>query len=597
MHTDPPHDTPTAADAGLASVADAFERAAQRWPGADFVDVLPETAAVYGIGAGAVSYAQMQARIVAQRAAYARAGYGAGHRVGLLLDNRPAFFLHWFALNGLGVSVVPINADLRAAELEYLVGHSEIALAVALPHRHADLSAAARAAGRALALMAGGALEVVDRVPPAPFGPPGGSPADVSGHPSTACGRGDAHRGPGDGDGTSAPTLATECALLYTSGTTGRPKGCILPNRYFLHSGAWYAAVGGLAALRTAHPDGQGGWTQERMLTPLPLVHMNAMAYSTLAMVLTGGCLVVLDRFHPGTWWDSVRASRASVVHYLGVMPSMLMKAAPRDEDRAHVVRFGFGAGVDRVLHAPFEARFGFPLLEAWAMTETGAGAVVMAHCEPRQIGSNCFGREGPDVEVRLVADHGGAAAVDEPAELWVRHAGPDPRDGFFAGYLKDPEATAEAWAEGWFHTGDIVRRDAEGQLHFIDRRKNVIRRSGENIAAVEVESVLNQHPAVKACAVAATPDAVRGDEVLACIVTHEPVPATDRARLARELTSHTLARLAYYKAPGWVAFVQALPLTASNKIQRGELKAMARTLPGQPVCVDTRFMKKRQGL
>jgi acyl-CoA synthetase (AMP-forming)/AMP-acid ligase II len=405
----------------------------------------------------------MQPPVVAQRAAYARAGYGAGHRVGLLLDTRPAFFLHWFALNGLGVSVVPINADLRAAELEYLVGHSEIALAVALTHRHVDLSVAARAAGRPLVLMAGDGLEVVDPVPPAPFGSP---------------------------DGTAAPTLATECALLYTSGTTGRPKGCILPNRYFLHSGAWYAAVGGLAALRMAHPDGQGGWTQERMLTPLPLVHMNAMAYSTLAMVLTGGCLVVLDRFHPGTWWDSVRASRASVVHYLGVMPSMLMKAAPRADDRGHAVRFGFGAGVDRALHAPFEARFGFPLLEARAMTETGAGAVVMAHCDPRQVGSNCFGREGPDVEVRLVADHGGEAGLDEPGELWVRHTGPDPRDGFFAGYLKDPEATSEAWAEGWFHTGDIVRRDADGQLHFIDRRKNVIRRSGENIAAVEVEAV-----------------------------------------------------------------------------------------------------------
>jgi acyl-CoA synthetase (AMP-forming)/AMP-acid ligase II len=312
-------------------------------------------------------------------------------------------------------------------------------------------------------------------------------------------------------------------------------------------------------------------------------------------MVLTGGCLIVLDRFHPGTWWDSVRASRATVVHYLGVMPSMLMKAAPRDDDRAHTVRFGFGAGVDRALHASFEARFGFPLLEAWAMTETGAGAVVMAHREPRQVGSNCFGREGDDVQVRLVADHGGEAGVDEPGELWVRHAGVDPRDGFFAGYLKDPEATAEAWAGGWFHTGDIVRRDADGQLHFIDRRKNVIRRSGENISAVEVESVINQHPAVKACAVAATPDAVRGDEVLACIVTREPLADAQRESLARAITSHTLERLAYYKAPGWVAFVDALPLTASNKIQRGELKALAQALPGQAHCVDTRAMKKRQ--
>jgi acyl-CoA synthetase (AMP-forming)/AMP-acid ligase II len=537
------------------SVAAAFAAAAARWGDRPFVQVLPETAAVYGIEAGELSYAQALARVQSLRAAYAGAGYGAGHRVGLLLENRPAFLLHWFALNGLGISVVPINAELRSAELEYLVGHSEIVLAVALPHRHADLAAAARAAGRALALTTDD-----DAPPPAPLPPP---------------------------QTDAVPGLHTECGLLYTSGTTGRPKGCVLTNRYYLHAGAWYAAVGGMAALRPA---------EERMLTPLPLVHMNAKAYSVMAMVLTGGCLILLDRFHPGTWWDSVRASRASVVHYLGVMPALLMKAPARDDDRVHAVRFGFGAGVERALHAPFEARFGFPLLEAWAMTETGAGAVVMAHREPRQVGTNCFGREGADVEVRLVADDGSDPARGEPGELWVRHAGADPRDGFFSAYLKDPEATAEAWAGGWFHTGDIVSRDTDGQLHFIDRRKNVIRRSGENISAVEVEGVLNQHPAVKACAVAATPDAVRGDEVLACVVLHEPADAQAQASLAAALVEHALQRLAYYKAPGWVAFVEALPLTASQKIQRGELKALAQALPGQAHCVDTRALKRRVG-
>ena len=177
-----------------------------------------------------------------------------------------------------------------------------------------------------------------------------------------------------------------------------------------------------------------------------------------------------------------------------------------------------------------------------------------------------------------------------------MRHAGDDPRYGFFAGYLKDDAATAEAWDQGWFHTGDIVRRDAQGLLHFIDRRKNVIRRSGENISAVEVEGVLNQHPAVKAAAVAATPDALRGDEVLACIVTHQAVPRDERPALAASVVAHALARLAYFKAPGYVAFIDALPLTASQKIQRGELKALAQALPGQAHCIDTRALKKRQG-
>lgn len=537
------------------TVHQAFRDTAARYGAQPFLCILPETAQAYGIAAGELTYAQAADAIEALRAAYARAGYGHGHRAGLLLENRPAFFLHWFALNALGVSVVPINPDLRAAELEYLTGHSEIALVVALPERHADLLAAAERAGRELRVMGPD-----DAPPAAPFAAP------LAGE---------------------EPGVLTECALLYTSGTTGRPKGCILPNRYFLHAGGWYARIGGLCELRPG---------QERMLTPLPLVHMNAMAYSAMAMVLTGGCLIPLDRFHPKTWWDSVRDSGATVLHYLGVMPAILMKAEPSPSDKQTAIRFGFGAGVDRKLHEPFEARFGFPLLEAWAMTETGAGAVIIANREPRHIGSSCFGREEDDVLVRIVTDAGTEAAAGEPGELLVRHAGEDPRYGFFAGYLKDEEATSQAWEDGWFHTGDIVRRDADGALRFVDRKKNVIRRSGENISAVEVESVLLQHPLVKAVAVAAVPDAVRGDEVLACVVAESlPAEGAAMAEAARSIVQWSLEQLAYYKAPGYVAFVDSLPLTTTNKIQRGEMKALAPTLPGTARCVDTGHMKKRQ--
>ncbi len=176
-----------------------------------------------------------------------------------------------------------------------------------------------------------------------------------------------------------------------------------------------------------------------------------------------------------------------------------------------------------------------------------------------------------------------------------MRHAGEDPRYGFFAGYLKDEAATNEAWEGGWFHTGDIVRREADGALRFVDRKKNVIRRSGENISAVEVESVLMQHPLVKAVAVAAVPDAVRGDEVLACVVPETlPAGADAMAEAARSIVQWSLSQLAYYKAPGYVAFVDSLPLTTTNKIQRGEMKALAPTLPGTARCVDTCHMKKR---
>jgi acyl-CoA synthetase (AMP-forming)/AMP-acid ligase II len=536
------------------TVFEAFAERARRQPEAEFLCVEPVTAETYGIAPGTLRYGEVLALVDALRERYAAAGYGHGHRAGLLLDNRPAFFLHWFALNALGVSVVPINAELRSAELRYLLAHSELCLAISLPERIASLREATDPAAVPVLLPPdhGGP------VPPAP------RPAPKAAEPITR---------------------ASECALLYTSGTTGRPKGCVLANDYYLLAGEWYATIGGLCTLREG---------QERLVTPLPLTHMNAMAYSAMAMVVTGGCLVQLDRFHPGSWWQTVRDTRATVVHYLGVMPAMLLCAPPSPDDRAHAVRFGFGAGVDRRQQAAFEQRFGFPLLEAWAMTETGAGAVVIANHEPRQVGMSCFGRAEDAVQWRLVGEDGADVPTGEPGELWVRAAGDDPKRGFFTEYLKDPKATAEAWEQGWFHTGDLVRADADGQMYFVDRKKNVIRRSGENISAVEVESVLAQHPRVAAVAVAAAPDAVRGDEVLACIVRRDPVPNEDLQSLAAQITQHALQQLAYYKAPGYVAFVDALPLTPSQKVQRAQLKALAASLPGKPHCVDMRVLKRR---
>jgi acyl-CoA synthetase (AMP-forming)/AMP-acid ligase II len=537
-----------------ATVHDLFSATAARTPAAEFLFTESVTARAYGIAAGAIRWGEAAAEVERLRVAYAQAGYGHGHRVGLLLENRPAFLFHWFALNALGVSVVPINAEMRSAEWVYLIGHSEIGLAVTLPERAADLRAAAAQAGVAFATMGPD-----DDVPTAQVAAPRA------------------------GEAIGADT---ECGLLYTSGTTGRPKGCILSNAYFLRAGEWYAALDGVCSIRR---------DAERVITPLPLNHMNAMAFSTMVVLAAGGCLVQLDRFHPKTWLQSARESGATIAHYLGVMPAMLLAAAPSAADKDHAIRWGFGAGVDRKNHAPFEARFGFSLVEAWAMTETGAAACVMANREPRMVGTSCFGRQQDYVEIRLVDDEGQDVPGDAPGELLVRSAGDDPRRYFFSGYLKDEEATREAWAGGWFHTGDLVRRDADGNFFFVDRKKNVIRRSGENISAVEVESVLNQHPAVKTSAVAATPDAVRGDEVLACIVVREALDASQRERIAASIVEHALAQLAYYKAPGYVAFVDALPLTASQKIQRGQLRELAQALPGQGHCIDTRAMKKRQ--
>ncbi len=533
----------------FANVYSFFAATAQAVPDRPFMNLLLETAEIYGIDPGELAYGEVFKAVEAKAESYREAGYGKGHRIGLLLENRPAFLIHWLALNRLGASLVPINPDLRAAELAYLVEHSEMCLAVALEARHQDLEKAGLEGG----------LEVI--------GPEDAVPAAMQAVEEQSGGFDD------------------EAALLYTSGTTGLPKGCVLNNSYFLNCGHWYRFVGGHCALN---------FEGERMITPLPLFHMNALACSTMAMIAVGGCLTVLDRFHPRSWWDSVRRSRASIMHYLGVMPAMLMSAPESDADKEHNVRFGFGAGVEERLHGPFEERFGVPLIEAWAMTETGNGAVVAAAREPRHIGTRCFGAAEEEIAVRIERDDGSEAAAGEPGELLVRRNGDNPRYGFFDRYLKDPGATDEAWRGGWFHTGDIVRRNPDGTLAFVDRKKNVIRRSGENIAAIEVEGVLLRHPQVAAVAVAATPDPVRGDEVFVCVVPAERFSRDEALQIAEDITRWSLEQLAYYKAPGYVAFVESLPLTSTNKVQRGELKTLVEELREKPDTIDLRHLKKR---
>jgi acyl-CoA synthetase (AMP-forming)/AMP-acid ligase II len=375
---------------------------------------------------------------------------------------------------------------------------------------------------------------------------------------------------------------ADEAALVFTSGTSGTPKGCVLSNDYFVWIGHFYTHLGGYCAFR---PEG------ERLITPLPVTHMNALASSFMATMMSGSCLIQLDRFHASTWWQTARHEGATIVHYLGVMPAILLQRPDLPEEYAgHQIRFGFGAGVDPRHHALFEERYGFPLIEAWAMTETGAGAWISANREPRHVGNRCFGKPPADLEIRLVNEAGEDVADDEPGELLVRAQGDDPRRHFFSGYHNDPAATEAAWEGCWFHTGDVVRRDAEGSIFFVDRSKNIIRRSGENIASVEVENTLLQHPAVEHCAVLPVNDEIRGEEVMALIEVNTPAP--DLA-LAEDITRFCLERLQYFKAPGYISFVDALPTTDSQKLRRGAIRELGRTLLEQQRSHDLRTLKR----
>ncbi len=526
----------------------AFAARAAATPDAPFLLAPASAALAYAPHGFHISYGEAAAEVERLRALYRDAGYGRGARVALLLENRPVFFFHWLALNGLGAAIQPLNPDLGPEDLAYQLGLAEPDLVVTLPEKRGLVQAA-------------GARRVI-------------APSEAP--PMMRDGAGRFHGLPDD-----------ECALLFTSGTSGRPKGCVLSNDYFLRLARWYVSQGGIAAMREG---------EEVVLTPLPMFHMNALACSALGMMLTGGALVPLDRFHARRWWRTVADAGATIVHYLGVMPAVLLTLPPDEVERGHRVRFGFGAGVEPGHHAAFERRFRFALVEAWAMTETGAGAIISAAASPRHVGARCIGRPGPNMEYRIVDDRGTDAPAGQPGELLVHARGDDPRRGFFTAYLKDPDATAAAWDGGWFHTGDVMRCDPDGSLFFVDRKKHIVRRSGENIAVIEVEGVLETLDGVAGAAVAAVPDELRGEEVCALVELRDGAPHDAGAALdtAQRIVRDCAARLAYFKAPGYVAFVAAIPVTATQKLQRGAIRDLARRLVADGQAIDLRDLKSR---
>jgi crotonobetaine/carnitine-CoA ligase len=537
--------------APAATVWSAFVATVREAPGNAFFCSPPAPGRAYHPDGVEFTYAQTLERAEALRERYAAAGYGHGHRVALLLENRPEFFFHYLALNALGCGIVPINPDYRHDEMLYQMDDSEADLAVVLASRVRDLEAVARERRKPLPVVDAEATAILPR--------------------------------PGSPPRSGVPGLDTECGLLYTSGTTGRPKGCVLTNFYYLNAGAWYRDLGGIIAFRRG---------EDRILNPLPLFHMNAQAVTATCCILTANCLIMPERFSPTRWWPDVVATRATVIHYLGVVPPLLMNQLEAPHDRAHRVRFGLGAGVEPQLHAAFEERFGFPLVEVWGMTETGR--IHADSVEPRRASTRAFGRPFGGFEAKVVDDKDREVERGLEGELLVRWGGAEgPRHGFFAGYLKNAEATAEAWRGGWFHTGDVVRQDADGMLVFVDRKKNIIRRSGENIAAAEVEAVLQAHSDVAQVAVVAVPDEVREEEVMACVVPMAGVPA-DRA-LADRLVAWCAERLAYFKAPGWVLFVPSLPTTGTQKVQKTQIFPKGEDPRQRSGAIDLRDRKKRR--
>jgi crotonobetaine/carnitine-CoA ligase len=509
-----------------------------------------------------ISYEQALGLVNDLVTTYERAGFGMGHRVGVLLGNRLEYFLHKLAMNALGICCVPLNPDHTASEMAYVIGHSRIDLLIAASE---------------LMLLAQSAMELSEHT----------CKIDLidTDNAFISC--------------LSPAPRAQELAeltpesistILYTSGTTGKPKGCLLSHRYELASGEWYVSRGGLA---TFAPGG------ERIYNPLPVFHVNAGILSFFGALVSGGCQIQSDRFHPTRWFQEIHETQATVVHYLGVVVPMLLNQPKHELERSHCVKFAIGAGVDPQRHAEFEARFGYPLIEIWGMTEIVR--LIFDADHPRQVGTRSFGRPQSGLEVRVVDDQGAEVVDHTPGEMLIRHSAQTPRQDFFSGYLDDEQATEHAWRGGWFHTGDIVTKDASGALHFVERRKNIIRRSGENIAAAEVEAVLQAHPAVFQAAVLAVQDELREEEVLACIVLKDrginAHSLNEHHPLIEDLLAHCSRFLAYYKCPGWIWVTQSLPTTGTQKIQKHLIFGSQEDPRSLADIIDIRKFKKRQKL
>lgn len=526
----------------FSSLYQAFEDAAKRYATRPFLRTPSNSSSAYADGAIEYSYAAAHQYVLRLISAYLERALVRGDRVALAFDSRLETYLHLLALNALGISIVPLNSAATEVEISHIVSHSDCCLIVVLPEYLQRLKSVAADLNDCQVIVEAELVPVT---------------SDVK---------------------VVASSLATEAALLYTSGTTGKPKGCMLSNEYFLGIGYWYNDLGGICSLDV----------HDRLLTPLPPNHMNALCTSFPAMLLCGGCVIQVDRFHPRSWWQTVREEDATIIHCLGVMTAMLLTLPEAvDDDFSEQIKFCFGPGSDPRHQLVFEQRFGFPLVEAWAMTESGSGGMTIAHQEPRHVGQRCIGKLFDTTDFRIVDEQSADVVQGETGELLVRSNSDNPRKRFFSGYYKDEVATEAGWDGGWWHSGDVVREGEDGCLYFVDRRKNVIRRSGENIAAVEVEAILLEHPNILGCAVCAVPDEIRGDEVFSFIISNKELQADD-------IFDHCRANLTYFKVPGYVAFVPTLPLTASQKVSRGEIRNMARARLEKGDCTDLRSRKRR---
>jgi crotonobetaine/carnitine-CoA ligase len=342
--------------------------------------------------------------------------------------------------------------------------------------------------------------------------------------------------------------------IHYTSGTTGMPKGCMLGHD-------WWLRVCDVHLRMTEHrPD-------DRHLCCVPFHYVDSL-FPLLCILHAGEALVVMRRFSVSRFWQVAHDHGATLVYLIASMPILLLKQATSAIERQHRLRMVVCLAVPAALHRQLVDRFGVPFLDGYGSTEAGWVTRVPWEEAEASIGSGSMGAAVPECELRVVDEADHDLAVGREGELLI-HA-----PGLFAGYLNQPEVTAAAMRGGWYHTGDIVRADARGFYYFLGRKKDIVRRGGENIACAEVEAVLRTHPKIRDAAVIPVPDEIRGEEAKAYVLLVEGCSAGDLP--PADIVAHCASHLAPFKVPRFIGYRAAdFPRTPSMRVRKEDLKAV----------------------
>jgi crotonobetaine/carnitine-CoA ligase len=453
-----------------------------------------------------------------------------GDKIGIIMSNRPEFLFLWFGLCKLGAIEVPINTAHRGDLLTYMLDNADCRIVVVespfMDRMGPVLKDLPKVEKLLLFVELGETLPRLEK--------PTLDWREVFDN---------------DGKFEEVEVLWSDpVGIMFTSGTTGPSKGVVMPHNEGIH-------VAEICCEAVQYDE------KDCLYTVLPLFHVNAQWASIMPALMCGGRVVLAERFSASRFWPDVKKYGCTTFNYIGSILPILLKAEPKPDDADNPLRVLFGAGLMPSLFQEIETRFGVTVIEGYGMSEVGMP--LMNTLKERKIGT--CGKPRPNYFVKLVDDNGRELGPHVPGELLLRPLEPY---CILLEYYKMPEKTVEAWRDLWFHTGDCLAMDEDGYFNFIDRKKDALRRRGENISSYEVEKVVNSHPAVLESAAVAAKSELGEDEVMICVALRQGKTVTPEA-----LLEYCQERMAYFMIPRFVRFLERLPKTPTERIQKFQLR------------------------